>query len=339
MADFRLKLDVPVQSKKINIQDTILLSGSCFSEHMAHYLSSSKFPVLDNPNGILFNPVSVCTAIESYIENRQYKAEDLFEYNGIWHSWDHHSRFSHTNAERALQMINESQQQAHAFLKKAQWLIITIGSAFVYEWIDKDDPLYPSHRTNPVVANCHKVPGTKFNKRLLTVEEVLACLGNTLYRLQLFNPTLKLIFTISPVRHLRDGLIENNKSKATLIQAVHQLVEKFDGLFYFPAYELVIDDLRDYRFYAEDMVHPNYLGTEYVWEEFQKACINPKAQPLIKEMARLNTALQHRPMHPDTAAFRQFLQSQYQKVEALQQQYPAIDFSKELAYFKRGFEQ
>jgi len=337
--DFRTILDIKTFAQRIHYGQKMLLTGSCFTEHISRYLTESKFNTLENPNGILFNPVSIADAIVGYIEQRKYSKEDLFNFNESWNSWDHHSRFSHYDAVAAVQQINEAQQQAHEFLKTADWLIVTLGSAFAYEWIGNDVLLYPPSRRSIVVANCHKVAADKFRKRLLTVEEVLTALDHVMHRIFLFNAKIKIIFTISPVRHLRDGFIENNKSKAVLIQAIHHIVEKFEKLYYFPAYELVIDDLRDYRFYAEDMVHPNYMATDYVWEKFTAACIDPSCYNLMKEMQKINAAINHRAFNPDSAAHQQFLQTHFKKVQALQQQYPQLNFSEELHFFKTAADQ
>ncbi|MFT3946604.1 MAG: GSCFA domain-containing protein [Agriterribacter sp.] len=334
--DFRLEFDVKPFLSRIQHNEKIMLTGSCFIEHMAQYLSDAKFNVLSNPNGILFNPSSITSALIAYIEKQTYTKDDLFYFNENWHSWDHHSRFSNPDAEKALEEINNAQLSAHEFLKTANWLIITLGSAFGYEWMDKSGELhYPTNRNNNIVANCHKVPAGKFKKRLLSVEEISAGLDEMIYRLSFFNPGIKIIFTISPVRHIRDGFIENNRSKAVLIQCVHQLVEKFDKLFYFPAYELVLDDLRDYRFFSEDMVHPNYLATQYVWEKFIAACIDPAAYHLMKEIQKITIAFRHRPFNPESAAHKQFLQSTLDKIQSLTQAYPNLDFAEEVKYFEK----
>jgi len=335
--DFRISFDIKALSERIQHRQKILLTGSCFTEHIAKYLTDNKFTVLGNPNGILFNPVSITHSLLSYIQPKQYTQKDIFYFNESWHSWDHHSRFSAIEATDSLSSINASQTAAHHFLKAADWLIITLGSAFVYEWVEESSPLFSvGQRSTNVVANCHKVPQDKFRKKLLTPEEVLAQLDELIYRLSIFNPQLKIIFTISPVRHLRDGLIENNKSKAVLIQSVHTITDKFDKLFYFPAYELLIDDLRDYRFYAEDMVHPNYMATDYVWEKFTAACIDPSAYSIMKEMQMINMATRHRPFNPTSTAHRQFLQQNAEKVRRMKEQYPYIDFTNELDYFGKG---
>jgi hypothetical protein len=200
--------------------------------------------------------------------------------------------------------------------------LITLGSAFVYELENRE-----------VVANCHKVPTDKFTKRLLSAAGVVDDLQSMIEKAAAFNPALKVIFTISPVRHLRDGFVENNRSKATLIQAVHQLTEKNKNCFYFPAYELVIDDLRDYRFFAEDMVHPNYAATNYVWEKFMACCIDESSQQLMKEIAVIVAAKNHKPFNPASEQHKKFLQTSLEKVKKLQQQFPYIHFEEEAVYF------
>lgn len=320
--DFRSEFTPKPFATRIHYGDKLLLAGSCFTENMGDKLRHHKFDVLENPHGILFNPVSIGKAVTSYIENRRYTADDLFFENELWGSWDHHTRFSDITQEGCLQKINQSQEAAHIFLKEADWIVLTLGSAFVYE------------KEGSVVANCHKVPTDKFHRRLLGVEEVLATLDNLIHRLLMFNPQLHIVFTISPVRHLREGFIENNRSKAVLIQAVHHLVDKFNKLFYFPAYELVIDDLRDYRFYAEDMVHPNYQATNYVWEKFIAACIDEPTIALMKQINEIRAARQHKAFNPLSAAHQKFLQTYLDKTTALQQQYPMLDFGEELGYFR-----
>ena len=321
--DFRLEFTPKPFGTKINHSHQLFLAGSCFTEQIGSKLAAHKFRIIDNPNGILFNPVSISKSIVSYIENKRYTEQDLFFQNELWGSWEHHTRFSSINKDDCLQKINESQAAAHDFLKNADWILLTLGSAFIYELENKR-----------VVANCHKVPTDKFNKRLLSSEEVVAILDNLIHRLKHFNPTLKIIFTISPVRHLRDGFVENNRSKATLINAVHQLVDKFQGLFYFPAYELIMDDLRDYRFFAEDMVHPNYAATNYVWEKFVATCIDEPSQLLMKEINSINAARSHKAFNPASEAHKRFLKTNLEKVEMLKTKYDYIDFEPDLSFFK-----
>lgn len=321
--EFRRAFQIPSMKEQLNIRHGVMLMGSCFTDHLGNKLEQHRFSTLQNPHGILFNPVSLAKSVTSYIEKKQYNKNDLFFQQEWWTSWDHHSQFSHADPDKLLEMINKSQDEAHSFLQKAKWLVLTVGSAWVYQLAE-----------GRIVANCHKVPTDKFQKRLLPVEEVLAALDNMIHRLFMFNPGLRIMFTISPVRHLRDGFVENNRSKAILIQAVHHLVEKFEGLFYFPAYELIIDDLRDYRFYAEDMVHPNYLATSYVWEKFTESCIDEESRKFIKEIAPVNAALAHKPFQPDSNAHRLFKQKQVEKLQQLQASYPFLNFEPEISFFK-----
>lgn len=321
--DFRLEFTPKPFDIKISHRHNLLLVGSCFTEQIGNKLSHHKFTVLDNPHGILFNPVSITRSVSSYIHNKQYTAGDLFYQNESWNSWEHHSRFSHPDAATCLQGINESQNRAHMFLQKAGWLLLTLGSAFVYELEHKQ-----------VVANCHKVPTDKFNKRLLPASEIVEGMQQLIHDLRAFNPGINIIFTISPVRHLRDGFVENNRSKAALIQAVHTLVDHNTCCFYFPAYELIIDDLRDYRFFAEDMVHPNYAATNYVWEKFITACVDEPSQQLMKEIAVIVAARNHKPFNPTSQQHKKFLQSNLDKVIRLKEQLPYIDLKEEEEFFK-----
>jgi hypothetical protein len=326
---FHFEFDIKKLPKPISHRDRLLLIGSCFTENIGEKLERSKFSVLQNPNGILFNPVSVAEALTDYIETRRFTAEDLFQLNDIWHSWKHHSRFSGVLKEEALQKINSSIQTAHDFLKQSNYLMITLGSAWVYQLTERAAQAKPG----AIAANNHKAPADWFRRKLMTVEDVLRVLDNVMHRLFLFNPSLQIIFTISPVRHLREGVVENNRSKAVLIQAVHHLVDKFEKLYYFPAYELLIDDLRDYRFYAEDLVHPNYQATQYVWEKFLEACMDAPTRKLMEEINTINLAYQHKPFNPASGQHLQFLQTMKGKVEHLQQKHPYLNLTRELDYF------
>ncbi|WP_026751485.1 GSCFA domain-containing protein [Sediminibacterium sp. C3] len=309
----------------------ILMMGSCFTENIGQYLRSHSFQVLENPNGILFNPVSVADAIYSYINKVSINEEDLFQLNETWHSWKFHSRYSGITKEEALTKMNHSIDEAHQFLKTASYMIVTLGSAWVYELTDA---AYGT--AGNIVANNHKAPASWFHRRLLTAEGVQNLLASVIDSLRNFNPILKIIFTISPVRHLREGVIENNRSKAVLIQAVHDLVAAYEHLYYFPSYELVIDDLRDYRFYAEDLVHPNYQATQYVWEKFVDACIDESSSQLFKTIREIKLAYQHKPFNPSTQQHQQFLNKYELVTQRLMEQYPYLRLQVELDYFRSG---
>ena len=310
----------------------LMLVGSCFTENIGEKLKKMKFSVLGNPAGILFNPISVAQTLTNCIENKIVTESAIFQYNEAWHSWDHHSRFSSYDAKECLDGINQSTAQSHTYLKQANYLVITLGSAWVYELTEKA----MGNKVGYIAANNHKAPSDWFSKRLLSVDQTLAMLDNVLYRLFKFNPTIQIIFTISPVRHLREGVIENNRSKAVLIQAVHNLVDKFNQLYYFPAYELVIDDLRDYRFYAEDLVHPNYQATQYVWEKLVSACMTEQTQALMKEIADINLAFQHKPFNQQSHQHHQFLENYLGKTRQILNSHPFLDFARELDYFETG---
>ena len=329
--DFHAEFFPRAFDKKINHRQKLLLVGSCFTEQVGGKLSQHKFNTLENPNGILFNPVSIANAVLSYISGKRYSEEDLFFHHELWGSWQHHTRFSHPEQEKVLEQINRSQERASAFLKDADWLMLTLGSAFVYERHDIDAGIDYGN----VVANCHKVPADKFSRRLLSSAEVSAVLSSMLTALKTHNPSLNIIFTISPVRHLREGFIENNRSKAALIQAVHGLTDN-DSIFYFPSYELVIDDLRDYRFYAEDMVHPNYAATNYVWQKFTAVSMDETTLQLMKEINTINAARSHKAFNPASGAHKKFMQSNMEKAIGLQEQHPYLDLNDDIRYFREG---
>ena len=288
-------------------------------------LKELKFDVLQNPNGILYDPLSISSALNSYIENMQYKEDDLFSLNELWHSWHHHSIFSGMNKETVLQNINRSQTEAHLFLKNASWLIITLGTSYNYQLKDS-----LQH-----VANCHKAPKDFFEKKLLSVEEITSCLFNVISKLQSYNSHLKIIFTVSPVRHVKDGVIENNRSKARLIEAIHSIKENNKGIFYFPAYELIIDVLRDYRFYKDDLVHPTETATTFVFENFCDVYLDETAKKLLEEIKSIIAAFKHKPFQSESAAHKKFQLAQLEKVKIIKTNFPSIDFSKEEQFFSQ----
>ena len=307
----------------VTYRDKILLTGSCFTEHIGNFLIENKFYALQNPNGILFDPLSVSVSLLSYIQQKKYTEEDVFYLNETWNSWQHHSRFSNPDKTSCLENINRSQQQAYEFLKDADWLIITLGSAFTYKLTDNLQ----------AVANCHKAPAQNFSKHLNTIEEIVTAFDNLIHQLFNFNNKLKIIFTISPVRHLRDGVVDNNRSKARLIEAVHHLVNKFDKLYYFPAYELVIDVLRDYRFYDIDLAHPNYSATQFVLENFSAFAFDPSTAELLEEIKKIMIAKKHKPFNAQSSLHKKFLRQQFEKTRQISNIHPYLKFEEELKYF------
>jgi hypothetical protein len=329
-----MDLLIPIQIRKlpqpIRYQDRILMVGSCFTEHIGNSLSELKFKVLENPNGILFDPISVTRSLKSYIQPRIYSDQDLFQLNEVWHSWNHHSRFSATTAAAGLEKINNSQKEAHEFLKKADWLIITLGSSFSYR-LTKASGL----NVGAGVANCHRAPAQWFHKHLLEISEIVDALNDCMQQVRVFNPNLKIIYTVSPVRHIRDGVVENNRSKARLIEAVHQVVNDEEHQYYFPAYELVIDVLRDYRFYDIDLAHPNYAATRFVLEHFGESCIEEHTRRIMEEIKKLVTSRKHRAFQPDTTAHRDFMAAQLQKAIDMKERFPFLNLDEEIRYFSR----
>jgi hypothetical protein len=337
-SDNTMELLIPIELKSmpqpIRYGDRILLIGSCFTEHIGNALSELKFRVLSNPHGILFGPHSVCRSLEVYTHDRQYKESDLFYLNECWNSWDHHSRFSSIDRAGTIKKINEKINEAHAFLAKADWLIITLGSSFAYNLTAEAE--LASLKAGDPVANCHRAPQSWFDKKMMDTRSIIEQLANTMKELKTFNPGLKFIFTISPVRHIRDGVVENNRSKARLISAVQDLVENRDDSYYFPAYELLIDVLRDYRFYDIDLVHPNYAATEFVLEKFIQFGIDPSAASLMKEVKKLVIARKHRAFQPETSLHKKFLLSHLEKARQLQEEHPFLDLGKEIDHFSKS---
>ena len=328
---FKLTLEAKPSKYPIEYGDKLMLIGSCFTENIGAKFKSHLFEISENPYGILFNPVSVTNALTEIMDLRKYKSDDLFQHNELWHSWSHHSRFSAIKQEDALENINRTILDAHHFLKSANRLVITLGSAWLYH-LTNEAPLGKGQ----VVANNHKGPINWFFKSLMQPNELLENLHALVARLQTFNPNLHIVFTISPVRHLREGLIENNRSKAVLIHAVHELVSQSNQVDYFPAYEYVMDDLRDYRFYAEDLVHPNFAASGYVWDKLVETYMDHKTQAIMKQIAELQLAMNHKPFFTGSVEHQKFLQSYILKTESLMAAHPTLSLQDHLAFFKAG---
>ncbi len=323
-----LSLEIPPLPVRVKYEESILLIGSCFTEHISEKLAAHKFRVLSNPNGNLFNPLSVCESLRGYISGKRYTEDDLFYLNELWNSWDHHTQFSNIDKQAALDNINASQSAASEFIKNADWIFITLGSAFQY-FLNERSP-FPGNRT---VSNNHRGRAQWFEKRLLTSDEIVESLRAMMAELFAVNPKARVIYTISPVRHIRDGVVENNRSKARLIEAVHTLCNASDKTFYFPAYELVIDILRDYRFYDIDFVHPNYLATSFVWEQFVKTAMSPETKAIMKEVQDIMIAKSHRPRFAQTEAHQKFMKDYAYKTKELMKRFPFLQLEEELKYF------
>lgn len=320
--NFHLQFPITAFPDKMNYDHSSLFMGSCFAENIGGLLEKYKFKVQANPNGILYNPLSIAAALRRYMENDQLKEDDLFFTNSCWNSWEHHSRFSDPDKKKCLSGINDRINSAHHFLKNAEWLFITFGSAFVYE------------KDGKKVANCHKQPQKGFAKKLISTSEIIEEYKQLISALKVFNPSLKIVFTISPVRYIRDGVVENNLSKAKLIDAVHSLAG--ENILYFPAYELMVDDLRDYRFYGTDMVHPNEQAIGYIFDKLKAAAFSEETHPLFEKIKEILAAKEHKAFHAGSQAHEKFKTTYYERCLDLNNTYPSLDLKEELSFFKNS---
>lgn len=319
---WRTPVDIIASAHKIDHTLPVMMVGSCFSESIGEKLVELKFDVDLNPFGILFNPASIRMCLERLISGQKFVKEELIEQNYIWHSFLHHSRFSSLDADITLSRINERFDFSSAFLRRAKFLFITFGTAWVYIY----------KKTGQVVANCHKIPAAAFDRRLLTPEEIIADYRRLLLALKKMNPELQIVFTISPVRHLKDTAAGNNLSKATLILAVHRLCQ--EGLAtYFPAYEIMLDELRDYRFYDHDAVHPSDAAVDYIFEKFAVAYFNEHTINVNRALQEIRSAMAHKIEFPGHPSLRNFATAMLQRIEELEKEHPYLNFATEKAYF------
>lgn len=285
--------------------------GSCFSENIGIKFRDYKFPVNINPFGQQYNPYSISRAIERLLNPVLYTANELVYHDELFHSFDHHGSFSRPSEEETLQVINDNLKQAAADLQSATALLLTFGTSHVFS-LKKD---------GQIVSNCHKLSGSLFEKRLMGPGEIIEVLDKTLNQVLALRPGIKVILTVSPVRYFAFGHYENSVSKAHLFTAVHELQKRHPKFYYFPAYELVMDDLRDYRFFAEDMLHPNHQATEYVWESLCHTLLDTATLHLLKDIDEILLAARHRPRNPDSEAHKAFAGKVLQKVSAIKKQH------------------
>ena len=310
---------IPLKKQKhhlINYNSKLLLLGSCFSENIGNKLSYYKFQTQQNPFGILFHPKAIETFITKVINEEKYTESDVFFHNERWHCFDAHSVVSSTSKEELLNTLNTNINSTYQHLKNTSHIIITLGTAWVYREI----------ATDTLVANCHKIPQKKFLKELLTVEEVSESLEAINSLIKSINPETTIIYTVSPVRHIKDGFIENQRSKAHLLSAIHQVVESRNNTHYFSSYEIMMDELRDYRFYAEDMIHPNQTAIDYIWEKFSEVWFSEETLETMKEVKTIQKGLMHKPFNPNSEAHQLFLKKLQQKKETLLQAFPFMNF-------------
>ncbi len=319
----RTVVEIPEFENKITYSSRLVFMGSCFSEEIGHKLEHYLFDIDLNPFGILYNPASVAQSLGILLDKRLFDQKDIFQRGQLWLSFYHHSRFSSTSPDELVNMINQRIEESHQQLRKANFLFITFGTVWVYML----------NETGQVVSNCHKLPQKLFTRRMLPVDEIVEMYSDLLQRIFEFNPDLEIVFTISPVRHWKDGAVGNQYSKATLIVAVQQLVEKFSQVKYFPSYEIVMDELRDYRFYADDMLHIGSQGVEYIWLRFSQAFFDKTTEKAITEVDRILKAMQHRPQNKDTDEYRKFLSSTIERIMILRKYHPYIKIDHVLQYF------
>lgn len=306
MNQFRTIASPAPSAFQIGYGDQIALMGSCFSNSIAMKLADRKLKVLSNPYGIVFNPISLFKSIQEIIDQKEYDSSHLIFHNELQHSLNHHSEFSHPESSEVIQKINSNSIKARDFLQTAKVLYLTLGTAWVYTY------------DGEIVANCHKIPNHQFEKRLLSIEEIVDSFEPVIKKLNVFNPDLKIVFTLSPVRHLKDGFEENSLSKALLRSAIHRLVGGGE-VSYFPSFEIMIDDLRDYRFYTKDMLHPSEQAVDYIWDKFCSRYMSANTLAIMGRVENLEAAKNHLPRFPNSAAHQKHKAFIQKEIAALKQ--------------------
>ncbi|MCL9804628.1 GSCFA domain-containing protein [Flavobacterium amniphilum] len=313
---FRTQIPINKTDFPIDYQSEVLSLGSCFAENMGEKFGYFKFRSVVNPFGIIFNPVSLKKIISRSVHKKYFTEDDIFQYNGLWHCYEVHSELSNPDKESFLKVLNELIESTYLQLIKSSHFIVTLGTAWIYRSLDSGE----------IVANCHKVPQKQFGKELLSVAVIEQSLAEIISLISSVNSNAKFIFTVSPVRHIKDGFVENNVSKSHLIAAVYKVVAGFSSSSYFPSYEIMMDELRDYRFYAEDMLHPNATAIDYIWSRFFENYIDAKAFSVMEKVSDIQKAISHRPFNPDSESHRKFLENLSQKINTLAIDYPFMKF-------------
>ncbi|WP_418501383.1 GSCFA domain-containing protein [Flagellimonas sp.] len=317
--DLQTKVPIQPADNPIDYQNKVLLLGSCFVENMGAKFGYFQFRNSLNPFGILFHPLAIENLVQRAVDGPSYALDEIFEQDGMWYSFDAHSELRSGDSGELLKLLNQRLMETKRSLETASHIIITLGTAWVYRNV----------ASKKIVANCHKVPQKEFQKELLTTDEIKTSLENCVALVKKVNPKAQFIFTISPVRHLKDGFVENQRSKAHLISAVHSILSsraQSRELAYFPAYEIMMDELRDYRFYGKDMLHPNELAVDYIWEKFRSAWISPDCLSVMEEVDSIQKGLMHRPFNPDSDGHQKFRASLQAKITYLQEKYPFMKF-------------
>jgi lysophospholipase L1-like esterase len=315
----KLQTNISIKEQADNLIDyhsKILLLGSCFSENIGNKLSYFKFQSKQNPFGILFHPKAIENLISRAIKDELYTEKELTFNNERWHCFDAHSSISAADKNVLLTNLNSALIHTKTQLKEATHVFITLGTSWVYRYLE----------TNAIVANCHKIPQKKFSKELLSVAEVSKTLEKCIALLKSINKTVSVTFTVSPVRHLKDGFIENTRSKAHLIAAIHTVINSKNNTYYFPSYEIVMDELREYRFYNEDMLHPNTTAINYIWEKFVSSRFSREAQDIMQEVETVQRGISHKPFNEKSEQHQQFLKKLDIKKGNLLLRFPFLKF-------------
>ena len=314
---FRTQIPILKSSNPIDYNSKVISIGSCFAENMAEKFDYFKFQNQTNPFGIIFNPVSIEKIIERTVQEKWFTEKDVFFYNERWHSYEVHSDLSNSDREELLETLNKAVEVTNQYLKNATHIIITYGTSWVYRKIDSEE----------IVANCHKVPQKQFSKELLPIDVIQKSIQNTIDLILSLNPDINFIFTISPVRHIKDGFIENQISKSHLFTALHKTIDyELPAINYFPSYEIMMDELRDYRFYTEDMLHPNQVAIDYIWHKFSENYVSENSISIMQEVSEIQKSLRHRSFNPESAEHQKFLSRLHQKITLLEEKHPSIKF-------------
>lgn len=314
----KFQTQIPLHSAEGRLLDfdtQSVLLGSCFTKHLSNKLEYYKFQTLSHPYGILFHPQALLTLLKHVHQNHA-DEQAIFFSDEQWKSFDAHSCLNHSSKATFQNQLSLRLNECNTYFKSASHFIITLGTAWCYRHL----------KTKNYVANCHKQPASLFDKKLFDIDELTDILYEITNLIHGFNSKAEVIFTVSPVRHLKDGFIENSQSKAHLISAVHRVVQTTPLLHYFPSYELMMDELRDYRFYERDMLHPNAQAIDFIWEKFKSIWINPNLLTVLKSISRIQNGLQHKPFNAESAAHQEFRSSLEAEVKRLTKEYPGLNF-------------
>ena len=322
--ELRTKVNIDLSPKKITYKDGAMFIGSCFASSIGSKLEMGRIPVLINPAGAVYNPVSVCNTLDIITLQKEFTRDDLYNYNGIWLSFSHYTDFSSENPLEVLEKINKKSKIAHSFLNNAGFLFVTLGTARIYRLKE----------SGQIVSNCHKIPSAYFESEILGVDEIVKLWNRQLDRLLSLFPGLKVVFTISPVRHWKDGAHGNQLSKSVLFLAVEELLNHPCAPDYFPAYEIVMDELRDYRFYNNDMLHPSSLAIDYIWEAFSGSYLEKKTLDLYNDVIKISNACNHRIKRESGSGIKNFVSGMLKRISDIEARTPEIDFSVEKKYFQ-----